>query len=87
MHNELENSNHQNLKEKIIYVNRFECVSDNPETKGELYEKLVCYVFGGGVRYLPTERLRLYLGGRGLLTFVNSEIKAHSGSKGSYVRR
>jgi hypothetical protein len=28
----------------------------------------------------------LYLGARGLVTFVNSEIEAYSSSQGSYVR-
>ena len=41
--------------------------------------------FGGGVRFFPTERLGMYLGGRGLATFVNSDIEAYSSSEGSYV--
>ncbi|MHC4693863.1 MAG: outer membrane beta-barrel protein [Planctomycetota bacterium] len=42
--------------------------------------------FGGGVRYFPLKHVGLYLGARGLVTFVNSEIEAYSSSQGSYVR-
>jgi hypothetical protein len=42
--------------------------------------------FGGGVRIFPLQRLGIYTGARGLVTFVNSQIEAYSGSKGSYVK-
>lgn len=37
---------------------------------------------GGGVRYFPTEHLGLYLAGRGLFTFIDSDthIRSESGS-------
>ncbi len=42
--------------------------------------------FGGGVRVFPLERLGIYTGARGLVTFVNSEIEGYSGSKGTYIK-
>jgi hypothetical protein len=42
--------------------------------------------FGGGVRVMPLQRLGLYTGVRGLVTFVNSEMEGYSGSKGTYIR-
>ena len=58
----------------------------NPEDSGIDSLTRFSMGFGGGVRYFPTERLGLYLGARGLVTFVNSEIEAYSGSEGSYTK-
>ena len=41
--------------------------------------------FGGGVRYFPVKQVGLYTGVRGLVTFVNSDVKVYSGSRGSYA--
>ena len=57
----------------------------NPEDSG--VDSLIRFSmgFGGGVRYFPVKRVGLYTGVRGLVTFVNSDIKVYSGSRGSYV--
>ncbi|MHC4325331.1 MAG: hypothetical protein ACYSUX_13795, partial [Planctomycetota bacterium] len=41
---------------------------------------------GGGVRIFPIQRIGIYTGARGLVTFVNTEITAYSGSEGAFVK-
>ena len=57
----------------------------NPEDSG--FDSLTRFSmgFGGGVRAFPLQRLGLYTGVRGLVTFVNSDTEVYSGSKGTYV--
>lgn len=58
----------------------------DPEGSGVDSEARFSMGFGGGVRVFPLERLGLYTGARGLVTFVNSEIEAYSNSEGTYVK-
>ena len=57
----------------------------NPEDSG--VDSLIRFSmgFGGGVRYFPVKQVGLYTGVRGLVTFVNSDVKVYSGSRGSYA--
>ncbi|MFC1635578.1 outer membrane beta-barrel protein [Planctomycetota bacterium] len=57
----------------------------NPEDSGVDSLTRFSMGFGGGVRYFPLERVGLYMGTRGLVTFVNSYIEVYSGSRDSYV--
>ena len=57
----------------------------DPEGPGTDSEARFSMVFGGGVRIFPIQRIGIYTGARGLITFVNSEIKAYSNSEGTYV--
>ena len=40
---------------------------------------------GGGVRFFPTERLGLYLAGRGFYTFIDTVVRGTSGPGGTTV--
>lgn len=57
----------------------------DPEGPGTDSEARFSMVFGGGVRIFPIQRIGIYTGARGLITFVNSEIRAYSSSEGTYV--
>ena len=57
----------------------------DPEDSGPHSLTRFSMAFGGGVRYFPVKRVGLYTGVRGLVTFVNSDIKVYSGSRGSYA--
>jgi hypothetical protein len=57
----------------------------NPEDSGLDSLTRFSMGFGGGVRYFPLERVGLYTGVRGLVTFVDSDIMVYSGSGGSFA--